>query len=66
MVDASAMTVPRMRMGRRPMISAGDAQIRGPRARPRAGMATVQFACSRVAEYASWSSGKDGTVVVVM
>lgn len=48
------------------MMSDGDAHIKGPIARPRAGIATVQFICDRVTLYFSWSEGKDGTVVVVM
>lgn len=53
MVAASAITVPMMNIGRRPMISAGEEQISGPTDRPKAGMATVQFICSREALYCS-------------
>ena len=62
----SATTVPVMKIMRRPMMSAKEDQKRGPRARPRAGMATVQLTSSAVRLYWDWRAGKEGTVVVVM
>lgn len=66
MVAAMEISVPRIMMGRRPMMSAGLDQRRGPTARPRAGMARVQLICSREAENWVWRETKAGTVVVVM
>ena len=63
---ARAIAVPNMRMGRRPMMPAIEAHSSGPTERPRAGIATVQLICSKLAEYFSSSAGNDGTVVVVM
>lgn len=48
------------------MMSAGEEHIKGPMARPKAGIATVQLICWREAEYWVWRAGKEGTVVVVI
>src|SRR6478735_1166431 len=65
MLAASATTVPVMKTMRRPMMSANEDQNKGPRARPRAGIATVQLTSSAVRLYCSCSCGNEGTVVVV-
>ena len=66
MVEAKAIVVPTMNMIRRPYMSAKDDQKSGPKARPKAGIATVQFTCEALMLYCVWIWGKEGTVVDVI
>ena len=58
-VVAEAMTVPIMNIIRRPYTSDRDDHIKGPTAKPRAGMATAQLTSPALIPCCSWISGKD-------